>query len=228
MADDSTLLDIDSGLDSAIFKLWSVVNDLSRLHPRDETYYRVTIFGSSRAKPGDAIYKNVRDLAAQLAGRGCDIVTGGGPGLMQAANEGEGQGDPDNRTRSIGVALELPFEDGANPFVEREYMHRTFFSRLHHFVRLSDAFIAVGGGIGTTLESLMIWQLLQVGHVKDRPLIFMGEMWSDLIAWGRRNMLHEDLAFASSHDFDIPHCVDSVDEAVAIIEAHRKRTGRSD
>jgi len=226
MADEATSLDIDKGLEGVIFKLWSAVEDLSRLHPRDQTYYRVTIFGSSRAKPGDAIYAEVRTLAAELSRRGCDIVTGGGPGLMQAANEGEREGDPENRTRSIGVALELPFEDGANPFVERAYTHATFFSRLHHFVRLSDAFVAVGGGIGTTLESLMIWQLLQVGHVEDCPLIYVGEMWRELIAWGRSHMLRDDIAFASPRDFDIPHWVASADEALAIIDAHRRRTGR--
>ncbi len=226
MADDPTSLDIDKGLEGVLFKLWSVVDDLSRLHPRDETYYRVTIFGSSRARPGDAIYDEVRTLAAELARRGCDIVTGGGPGLMQAANEGEREGDPENRTRSIGVALELPFEDGANPFVERAYTHATFFSRLHHFVRLSDAFVAVGGGIGTTLESLMIWQLIQVGHLEDRPLIFLGNMWRDLVSWGQSHMLNDDLAFASARDFEIPHCVTSVNEALAIIEEHRRRTGR--
>lgn len=214
--------ELDKELEKVLLKLWSVVDDVSRLGHRSDAYYRVTIFGSARAKPGDAIYGRVRDLAAHLSLMGCDIVTGGGPGLMQAANQGEQQGDPENRTRSIGVALQLPFEDGANPYVEKSYTHGTFFSRLHHFVRLSDAYIVVGGGIGTTLEMLMIWQLLQVGHIKDAPLILMGDMWRDLVEWARSHLLRDDLAFASAANIDIPQCVDTIDEAVAIIERHRK------
>ena len=221
MADQRNRPGDDDKIESAILKLWSVVDDLAKLHPRDESHYRVTIFGSSRARPGDPIYDEVCDLATALASRGCDIVTGGGPGLMQAANEGAQRGDPADDTRSIGVALELPFEDGANQFVEDEFTHGTFFSRLHHFVRLSDAFIVVGGGIGTTLEALMVWQLLQVGQIDQRPLIFYGEMWHDLVSWGRGHMLAEKLAFASADDFDIPRCVTTVDEAVAIIEGDR-------
>ena len=76
--------------------------------------------------------------------------------------------------RSIGVRIKLPFEQGANPFVEQLYTHETFYTRLHQFVRLSSAFIVVGGGIGTTLETLMVWQLLQVRQVTDVPLMLTG------------------------------------------------------
>jgi uncharacterized protein (TIGR00730 family) len=163
----------------------------------------------------------VKELARRLAGRGCAIVTGGGPGLMQAANEGEALGDPDGNTHSIGIRIELPFEQGANPFVESLYTHRTFYSRLHQFVRLSDAFVVVGGGIGTTLEVMIVWQLLQVRHVHDVPLVFVGPMWRGLVEWANKFMVHGPTQLASPEDIAIPTCVDTIDEAITVVEKHR-------
>jgi uncharacterized protein (TIGR00730 family) len=204
-------------VEDALYDLWSVANELARIRPPRPKYYRVTIFGSSRMRPGDDVYREVRSLATWLSTMGCDIVTGGGPGLMQAANEGAKLGDPENRTRSFGLPIELPKEEEPNPFVEKIYRHRTFFSRLHHFVRLSSAFIVVRGGIGTMLETAMIWQLCQVRHMRSVPLIFVGEMWQDLVEWGRRHMLTSDPQLASPEDLEIPHSVETVEEACAII-----------
>lgn len=204
-------------VEDALYDLWSVVNDLARIRPPRPKYYRVTIFGSSRMQPGDELYAEVRRLSTELAGLGCDIVTGGGPGLMQAANEGVRLGDPENRTRSFGLPIELATEEEPNPFVEKMYRHRTFFSRLHHFVRLSSAFVVVRGGIGTTLEMAMVWQLCQVRHIGDLPLIFVGDMWRELVEWARRHMLDHDRHLASPEDLEIPHCVDTAEEAAAII-----------
>ncbi len=209
--------EVFEAVEDALYDLWSVVNDLARIDAPPPKYYRVTIFGSSRMQPGDSIYQEVRTLAKQLSALGCDIVTGGGPGLMQAANEGARLGDPENRTRSFGLPIELPREEEPNPFVEKIYRHRTFFSRLHHFVRLSSAFIVVRGGIGTLLETAMIWQLCQVRHVRSVPLIFIGDMWKELVDWGQRNMLGGERELADPDDLRIPHCVANVDEACAII-----------
>lgn len=209
--------EVFEAVEDSLVSLWDVVNELARIRPPKPKYYRVTIFGSSRMRPGDALYDDVRRLASELARMGCDIVTGGGPGLMQAANESARLGDPENRIRSFGLPIELPTEEEPNPFVEKVYHHRTFFSRLHHFVRLSSAFVVVRGGIGTTLETMMIWQLCQVRHVRDLPLIFVGEMWKELVEWGRRHMLNSDRRLASGQDLDIPRCVETVEEAAAII-----------
>ncbi len=210
--------DVFEVVEDAVYDLWGVVNELARIRAPKPEYYRVTIFGSSRIRPGDEVYEEVRHLARKLSKMGCDIVTGGGPGLMQAANEGAQLGDPDNRTRSFGLPIELPLrEEEPNPFVEKIYHHRTFFSRLHHFVRLSSAFIVVRGGIGTTLETALIWQLLQVRHVSDVPLILIGEMWKDFEKWTKRHMLDGDPQLASPEDLAIPHCVGTVDEACALI-----------
>jgi hypothetical protein len=107
-------------------------------------------------------YDEAKRLAAELTRMGCDIITGGGPGLMQAANEGVMSLGPDATGRSIGVRVDLPFEQEVNPFVGQMYEHKTFFSRLHHFMIASDALVVVPGGIGTLLELAMVWQLLQV------------------------------------------------------------------
>ncbi len=207
-------------MERSLRELWGVVDGLAAVMPPRPTYYRVTIFGSSRMHAGDERYLEVRRLAQELSAMGCDIVTGGGPGLMQAANEGELLGDVGNRTYSIGLNVDLPHEQTANPFVEKLYHHGTFFSRLHHFVQLSSAFVVVRGGIGTTLEAFMMWQLCQVGHLERRPLILVGEMWRDLVEWGRRHWLSPDGNLADPKDLEIPVCVDTVDEAVRVIRGN--------
>ncbi len=212
-------------IENSLRDLWTVVDELARVSPPRSGVYRTTIFGSARMRPGDELYKDVRRLAAELAKMGCDIVTGGGPGLMQAANEGEHIGDTTNRTRSIGLPIDLPSEEAANPFVEQLYKHRTFFTRLHHFVRLSDAFVVVRGGIGTTLEMMMIWQLLQVRHIHDKPLVFIGGMWEDLVAWAATHMVEGEQQLASPQDLTIPRCVPSVEEAVEVIRTHKEGRG---
>jgi uncharacterized protein (TIGR00730 family) len=208
-------------IEDSLRDLWRVVDDLSRLRGPRSPFYRVTIFGSSRMQQGDSLYEEVRDLATQLAGMGCDIVTGGGPGLMRAANEGETLGDRDGKTRSFGLSIELPYEEEPNPFVEKMYTHRTFFTRLHHFVRLSNAFIVVRGGIGTTLETMMVWQLCQVRHVYDTPFILIGDMWAGLVEWARSHMVDYKRRLAEPKDVSIPQCVPGIQQAVEIIRQHK-------
>ncbi|MFQ5747794.1 MAG: LOG family protein [Gemmatimonadota bacterium] len=210
-------------MEASLRELWDVVDELSRVMPPRPRYYRVTIFGSSRMSPGDHVYGEVRRLAQELAAMGCDIVTGGGPGLMQAANEGERLGDVLGRTRSYGLNVELPHEQAPNPFVEKLYHHGTFFSRLHHFVRLSSAFVVMRGGVGTTLEAMLVWQLRQVGHLYDRPLILVGDMWKHLVEWGRREWMDGDRRLADPRDLELPVCVDSVDAAVDVIREDLER-----
>jgi uncharacterized protein (TIGR00730 family) len=205
-------------LASAVLGLWDVVNNLTRLRPSRRERYRVTIFGSARAKPGTFGYEEVRRFATALAEMGCDIITGGGPGLMQAANEGAASAP--ERARSIGIRVELPFEQDVNAFVSQAFEHRTFFTRLHQFVLTSDAFIVAPGGIGTVLETLMIWQLLQVHHLQDTPLILVGKMWPGLIEWARSTMLATDPPLANAEDLSIPQCVANADEAIALIRKH--------
>jgi uncharacterized protein (TIGR00730 family) len=204
------------------FALWDAVNNLTRIRPTKHERYRVTIFGSARAKPGTFGYEEVKRVAAALAEIGCDIITGGGPGLMQAANEGAAA----SNVQSIGIRVDLPFEQEINSFVRQAYEHRTFFTRLHQFVLTSDAYLVAPGGIGTVLETMMIWQLLQVRHLRDTPLILVGSMWPGLVTWARREMLAIDPPLANAEDFSIPHCVPSADEAIKLIRGYHTKWAR--
>ena len=201
-------------ISATVLNLWKVVNNLTRLRPSKRERYRVTIFGSARAQPGTFVYEEVKRAAVAFASMGCDIVTGGGPGLMQAANEGARTA---GATGSMGIRVDLPFEQDVNPFVEQAFEHETFFTRLHHFVIVSDAFVVMPGGIGTVLETLMIWQLLQVRHVRGVPLVLVGKMWKGLVEWARVSMLDPRLALANPEDLQIPQCVENADEAIALI-----------
>ena len=202
---------------NSVLNLWDVVNDLTRLKPTRRDRYKVTIFGSARAPAGTFGYEETRRTAAALAAMGCDIITGGGPGLMQAANEGAAGSE---RAQSIGIRVDLPFEQDVNAFVTEAFEHRTFFTRLHQFVLASDAFIVAPGGIGTILETMMIWQLLQVQHLRKTPLILVGKMWPGLVEWARSELLSFDPPLAAPKDIEIPRCVPSADEAITLIRDH--------
>jgi uncharacterized protein (TIGR00730 family) len=203
---------------NSVLGLWDVVNNLTRLRPSTHDRYRVTIFGSARVKAGTFGYEETKRVAAALAEMGCDIITGGGPGLMQAANEGAATAP--ERAQSVGIRVDLPFEQEVNAFVTEAFEHRTFFTRLHQFVLTSDAFIVAPGGVGTVLETMMIWQLLQVRHLQDMPLILVGKMWPGLIEWARSAMLSVDPPLANVEDMTIPRCAENGDDAIAIIREH--------
>jgi len=123
-----------------LFGLWATVNNLTRLRPSKRERHRVTVFGSARAQPGHWVYQEVKHMCSALSAMGCDIVAGGGPGLMQAANEGAQEAQAGERVQSIGIRGDSPFEQDVNPFVEQAFEHQTFFTRLHHFVLMSDAY----------------------------------------------------------------------------------------
>jgi len=219
LADEQKVLDVVS---ASVFNLWEAVNNLTRLRPTRRSRYRVTIFGSARVSPDHWAYRAVRDLAAELTRLDCEIVTGGGPGLMQAANEGVHIVHPEATSGSLGIRVDLPFEQEVNAFVTEAFEHGTFFTRLHHFVLVSDAFVVVPGGIGTVLETMMIWQLLQVRKLHGTPLILAGRMYAELVDWCRRHMLRSDVPLASPGDMDIPVCVD---DGPAILQQIRKHYG---
>jgi uncharacterized protein (TIGR00730 family) len=208
----------DTLLRGAVLKLWDAVDDLTRLRPARSYTYEATIFGSARIAPGSADYEGARRLAEELARLGATVVTGGGPGMMQAANEGAMAGAPDHPERSIGIRIDLEFEQSANAFVGRVYEHKTFFSRLHHFMVRSNIFVVTPGGIGTLLELAMAWQLLQVRKLYDTPLILVGPMWAELVEWATKSMI--DSGMASPIDMSIPKCVDTVEQAMELIRPH--------
>jgi uncharacterized protein (TIGR00730 family) len=208
-------------LSRKIQQLNDIVADLDTLVTQmGPDFYRVAIFGSARIKEDSVYYQRVYELALELSKRGIDIVTGGGPGLMEAANRGAKDGS--TASRSIGLPIELPFESDANAHLDVKYHHRRFSSRLDEFMRISHAIVVTPGGIGTLLELLYTWQLIQVGHIQPRPLLLLGrEMWRDLIVWMKDEPLKRGLM--SESDMDMITLVDSVDEIVQFLEPEIKK-----
>lgn len=217
LGDEQKVLDVVA---ASVLNLWEAVNNLTRLRPSIRQRYRVTVFGSARVCRDHWVYQAVRDLATELTRMGCDIITGGGPGLMEAANEGAHPADADGTQHSVGIRVELPFEQNVNAFVTQVFEHRTFFARLHQFVLMSDAFVVVPGGIGTVLETMMVWQLLQVRKLHNTPLILAGKMYAELVFWCRVHMLRPDVPLASPEDLAIPQCVDDGPSILRIIRDH--------
>ncbi|MEN9835335.1 MAG: hypothetical protein RL011_1528 [Pseudomonadota bacterium] len=216
-------------LTSKIRQLYDIVADIDGLLTEMETdFYRVCIFGSARISSDSAIYQQVEKLAEGLSRLGVDIVTGGGPGLMEAANKGAKAGSKGGW--SIGLPIELPFESDANSHLDVKSQHRRFSSRLDEFMRLSHAVIIVPGGIGTLLELFYTWQLMQVNHIKPRPLVLLAddESWLQLMEWLRTFPLANKLM--SDRDFSMLKLAHSVDEVVKILEVdiNRFRTENKD
>jgi uncharacterized protein (TIGR00730 family) len=148
-----------------------------------QSHFHVCIFGSARVKEGDPTYKLIRELSALIAEEGMDVVTGGGPGLMEAASRGHKEGRKDSDTHSIGLNIRLLNEQQANPHLDIKKEFFRFSSRLDNFMILSNVVVVAPGGIGTLLEFLYTWQLVQVKHICDIPIILLGDMWPELIEW---------------------------------------------
>jgi uncharacterized protein (TIGR00730 family) len=211
---DETAADLVQVIDGSVAQLWETIESLERLQPRNLERFRVSIFGSARIEKNHHLYGEAQDLAQRLAEAGCDIVTGGGGGLMQAVDLGASRGAVQQPADGdLPVRLVTDNEDA--PFVERVYRHRTFFSRLHHFVRLSSAFIVLPGGIGSTLEAMMVWQLLQAKHLPPTPFLLYGGHWRGLLRWIEEEALGQ--GYVEEEDTRLPIQVDTVDEAVEII-----------
>jgi len=211
---DETTVGLVEIIDGSVAQLWETIESLERLQPRNLERFRVSIFGSGRIVETDPLFADAQDLGQRLAEKGCEIVTGGGGGLMHAVDQGASRGKLSDPAEG-GLPIRLVNDSEDSPFVERVYKHRTFFSRLHHFVRLSSAFIVLPGGIGSTLEAMMVWQLLQVKHLPPIPFILYGDHWRGLLSWIENESLQR--GYISRADADLPVLVDSVDAAVQLI-----------
>jgi uncharacterized protein (TIGR00730 family) len=179
-----------------------------------ESKYRISIFGSARINEGEQEYRDVHEIARRLAEFGFDVVTGGGPGIMRAANAGHQSVASEGR--SIGLNIKLPFEQQANIFLDEEKNFARFSRRLDTFMSLSDAIVVAPGGIGTLLELFYTWQLVQVEHICETPIIMFGDIWTGLLDWMRDRVLARGLFDASDMNNIIP--LETVDEVVDMIK----------
>jgi uncharacterized protein (TIGR00725 family) len=146
--------------------------------------FKVAIFGSARIKPGEKTYEDISDFAKNLAIKGYDIVTGGGPGAMEAASRGHHEACQDkHESQAIGINIELPFEQQPNIYLDVTESTSTFSARLDTFMLLSHIFVVTPGGVGTLLELFYTWQLMQVHHICRTPIILWGEDYCELLSY---------------------------------------------
>jgi len=146
-------------------------------------HFRVAIFGSARIKEGDKRYNEIYRLAKLIAADGHDIVTGGGPGIMEAANKGHKEGRKRTDIHSFGLNIMLPKEQMANKHLDVRKEFERFSERLDYFMYLSNVVVVAPGGIGTLLEFFYTLQLVQVKHICNIPIILFGKQWPELIEW---------------------------------------------
>jgi uncharacterized protein (TIGR00730 family) len=179
----------------------------------------VSVFGSARVGRRNRYYAAARRMGARLAEEGFAVITGGGPGIMEAANRGA----RDAGGLSIGCNIELPFEQGLNEFVDLGIEFRYFFVRKTMFVKYAEGFIIFPGGFGTLDELFEALTLIQTGKVDNFPVVMYGkEYWAGLLDWIRERLLYE--AKISPEDLRLLTVTDSIDEACAtIVERRRER-----
>lgn len=186
--------------------------ELSRIGPA------VSVFGSARVKPGDAAYEACVETARLLGDAGFGIITGGGPGMMEAANRGAVLAG----ALSVGCNIELPFEQGENEFVRKSLNFRYFFVRKTMFVKYAQGFVIFPGGFGTMDELFEALTLIQTRKIKDFPIVMFGtEFWGGLWAWMRSTMLREGMI--SAEDLDLVLLTDDPMAVRDHIVAHRRR-----
>ncbi len=190
--------------------------------------FKVAIFGSSRIRKGNQSYNQIRELARRLGEREMDVITGGGPGLMQAASEGHKYGSKNKRTHTIGLAIRLLKKQKPNEYLEVLKQFSRFSSRLDNFMLLSNAIVVAPGGVGTLLEFFYTWQLVQTEQICSIPIILLGEQWPDLFKWVKKYPLKNK--YLEKEDINVLFMAKNIDEVLEIIDmAYKdyKRKGKN-
>jgi uncharacterized protein (TIGR00730 family) len=179
----------------------------------------VTIFGSARVREDHPAYEHARDVARRFAEQGWAVVTGGGPGVMEAANRGAKDGDG----LSVGFNIELPHEQHLNPWVDIQHTFRHFYARKTMFVKAAEGFVVFPGGFGTADELFESLTLIQTGKVMHFPVILFGsDYWDELLTWIRGEALAGGMI--SPNDLDLLHVTDSAEDAVnRVLECYEIR-----
>ena len=178
--------------------------------------FRVAIFGSARIKRNDARYKLIYALARMLAKEGIDIVTGGGPGLMDAASRGHHAGrQKKNHTYTLGLTIHLPREQKESYHLDLKKDFHKFSNRLDNFIQLSNVVVVAPGGVGTTLELMYVWQLVQVKHSCEIPIILFGDVWGGFVKWIKSGPLKNE--FLEEDDLELLYHAKTCTQAMKII-----------
>lgn len=176
----------------------------------------VSIFGSARTEPNTPYYKMAEEIAFQLTQLGYGVITGGGPGIMEAGNLGAKRG----KGRSVGVNIDLPFEQEPNLFIDSDKLitFDHFFVRKVMFMKYAQGFIVLPGGFGTLDELFESLTLIQTEKIGRFPIVLVGKSyWAGLIDWVKQVMLEQEKNI-SPEDMDLFHVVDKAEEAVGIID----------
>jgi uncharacterized protein (TIGR00730 family) len=176
----------------------------------------ISVFGSARTKPENNYYKLAIEVSEKLAKAGYGVITGGGPGVMEAANKGA----QDGGGKSVGLNIDLPFEQNHNPYIDQEHNLEFdyFFVRKVIFVKYSQGFVVLPGGFGTMDEMFEALTLIQTKKINKRPVVLIGkEYWSGLFDWIEKVMLGMENNIAEK-DLNLYKIVDTADEAVKYIE----------
>ena len=174
----------------------------------------VSIFGSARTKESDKYYTLAEDLAYKITQHGYGVITGGGPGIMEAANKGANRGGG----KSVGLNISLPFEEYSNPFIDHDKKidFDFFFVRKVMFVKYAQGFVVLPGGFGTLDELFEAITLIQTKKIGKFPIVLVGkEFWGGMVEWIKNTLLEDGKI--SSKDLDLFHLVDTSDEALKII-----------
>ncbi len=176
----------------------------------------VSIFGSARTKPENPFYKQAEDIAFRLTQKGYGVITGGGPGIMEAANKGAKKGEG----KSVGLNIELPFEQASNPYIDTDKLINFdyFFVRKVMFMKYAQGFIVLPGGVGTLDELFEAITLIQTNKIAKFPIVLVGiSYWKGMIDWLKETMLEKEKNI-SKEDLLLFHVVDSSEEAVEVID----------
>ena len=172
----------------------------------------VTVFGSARIKPTDPLYNDAYELGKSLSNSGYNVFTGGGPGIMSAANKGAYEG----KSKSIGLNIELPQEQSSNPYLDENITFDYFFSRKVMLVKYSSACVYFPGGYGTADELMEVLTLMQTNKMKKVPIIlYDSKFWASLLLWIEHSV---EKSYVSKENFELIRVVDSVEEIINIVE----------
>jgi uncharacterized protein (TIGR00730 family) len=204
--------------DFSVKESWRIFRIISEFVDGFETlseiYPAVSVFGSARVPETDPVYEMARQVGRHLAEAGFAVITGGGPGVMEAANRGAAEAGG----KSVGLSIHLPKEQASNPYANVRIDFRYFFIRKVMFVKYAVAYIILPGGFGTLDELFEALTLIQTSRIKPFPVILLGkDYWKDLISWIKKSMLVKH-SMIDPDDMDQFQCIDDPAAAVAAIK----------